>query len=57
MITLAIIIVTVLALLLIGGFILFAGGVSLLLSFGDVIIAALIIYAIVKHIWKKHHKG
>lgn len=57
MITLAIIIGTLLALLLIGGFILLAGGVSLLLTFGDVIIAALVIYAIIKHVWKKRHNG
>ena len=35
----------------------FSGGISLLFTFGDVIIAGLIIYAIVKHIYKNHHKN
>ena len=56
MITLLILGAILLGVIVIGTLLLLAGGISLLLSFGDVIVAGLIIYAIVKHIWKKHHK-
>lgn len=56
MITLIILGAILLGVIVIGTLLLLAGGISLLLSFGDVIVAGLIIYAIVKHIWKKHHK-
>lgn len=36
---------------------LLAGGISILLTFGDIIVAGLVIYVIVKLIHKKHHKN
>lgn len=56
MITLMILGAILLGVIVIGVVLLLAGGISLLLSFGDVIVAGLIIYAIIKHVWKKHHK-
>ena len=56
MITLLILGAILLGVIVIGVALLLAGGISLLLSFGDVIIAGLIIYVIIRHIWKKHHK-
>lgn len=57
MITLAILGAILLGVTVVGIALLLAGGISLLLSFGDAIVAGLIIYAIIKHIWKKHHKN
>lgn len=57
MITLIILGAILLGVIVVGVALLLAGGISLLLSFGDVIVAGLIIYAIIKHIWKKHHKN
>ena len=57
MITLAILGAILLVVIVIGVALLLAGGISLLFTFGDVIVAGLIIYAIVKHIYKKHHKN
>ena len=57
MITLIILGAILLGVIVIGVALLLAGGISLLFTFGDVIIAGLIIYAIVKHIYKKHHKN
>ena len=57
MITLTILIAILLGVIVVGIALLLAGGISLLFTFGDVIIAGLIIYAIVKHIYKKHHKN
>ena len=57
MITLIILGTILLVVIVVGIALLLAGGVSLLLTFGDVIVAGLIIYAIIKHIWKKHHKN
>ena len=57
MITLTILIAILLGLIVVGIALLLAGGISLLFTFGDVIIAGLIIYAIVKHIYKNHHKN
>ena len=57
MITLIILGAILLVVIVIGVALLLAGGISLLLTFGDVIVAGLIIYAIIKHIWKKHHKN
>jgi hypothetical protein len=56
MITLLILGAILLGVIVFGVLLLFAGGISLLLSFGDIIVAGLIIYAIIRHIWKKHHK-
>ena len=57
MITLIILGTILLGVIVIGVALLLAGGISLLFTFGDVIVAGLIIYAIVKHIYKKHHKN
>ena len=57
MITLIILGTILLVVIVVGIALLLAGGISLLFAFGDVIIAGLIIYAIVKHIYKKHHKN
>ncbi len=57
MITLLILGAILLGVIVIGVVLLLAGGFSLLLSFGDGIVSGLIIYAIIKHIWKKHHKN
>ena len=57
MITLTILVTILLGVIVIGIILLLSGGISLLLTFGDVIVARLIIYAIVKHIYKKHHKN
>lgn len=57
MITLTILVAILLGVIVVGIALLLAGGVSLLFAFGDVIVAGLIIYAIVKHIYKKHHKN
>lgn len=56
MITLTILIAILLGVIVVGIALFLAGGISLLLTFGDVIVAGLVIYAIVKHIYKKHHK-
>ena len=57
MITLTILVAILLGVIVVGISMLLAGGISLLFTFGDVIIAGLIIYAIVKHIYKNHHKN
>ena len=57
MITLTILVAILLGVIVIGIILLLSGGISLLLTFGDVIVAGLIIYAIVKHIYKKHRKN
>ena len=57
MITLIILGTILLGVIVIGVALLLAGGISLLFTFGDVIVAGLIIYAIIKHVWKKHHKN
>lgn len=56
MITLLVILVVIIGLLLVGAVLVFAGGAAFLLTFGDIIIAGLVIYAIVRHFWKKKHK-
>ena len=57
MITLTILVAILLGVIVVGIALFLAEGISLLLTFGDVIVAGLIIYAIVKHIYKKHHKN
>ena len=57
MITLIILGTILLVVIVVGIALLLAGGISLLLTFGDIIVAGLVIYAIIKHIWKKHHKN
>ena len=57
MITLIILGAILLGVIVIGVYTLLTVGFSLLFTFGDVIIAGLIIYAIVKYIYKKHHKN
>ena len=57
MITLTILVAILLGVIVLGIILLLSGGISLLLTFGDVIVAGLIIYAIVKHIYKNHHKN
>ena len=57
MITLTILVAILLGVIVFGIILLLSGGISLLLTFGDVIIAGLIIYAIVKHIYKNHNKN
>ena len=57
MITLTILVAIFLGVIVVGIALFLAGGISLLFAFGDVIIAGLIIYAIVKHIYKNHHKN
>ena len=57
MITLTILVAILLGVIVVGIALFLAGGISLLFAFGDVIIAGLIIYAIVKHIYKNHHKN
>lgn len=57
MITLTILVAILLGVIVIGIILFLAGGISLLLTFGDVIVAGLVIYAIVKLIQKNHHKN
>lgn len=57
MITLIILGAILLGVIVVGIALLLAGGIAILFTFGDVIVAGLIIYAIIKHIWKKHHKN
>ena len=57
MITLTILVAILLGVIVVGIALFLAGGISLLFTFGDVIVAGLIIYAIVKLIQKKHHKN
>ena len=57
MITLIILGTILFVVIVVGIALLLAGGISLLFTFGDVIVAGLIIYAIVKHIYKNHHKN
>ena len=57
MITLTILVAILLGVIVVGIALFLAGGISLLFTFGDVIVAGLIIYAIVNHIYKKHHKN
>ena len=57
MITLIILGTILLVVIVVGVALLLAGGISLLFTFGDAIVAGFIIYAIIKHIWKKHHKN
>ena len=57
MITLTILVAILLGVIVVGIVLFLAGGISLLLTFGDVIVAGLVIYAIVKHIYKNHHKN
>lgn len=52
MITLIILGAILLGVIVVGIALLLAGGISILFTFGDVIVAGLIIYAIIKHIWK-----
>ena len=55
MITLTILVAILLGVIVVGIALFLAGGISLLFTFGDVIVAGLIIYAIVKHIYKNNH--
>ena len=57
MITLTILVAILLGVIVVGIALFLAGGISFLFTFGDVIVAGLIIYAIVKHIYKNHHKN
>ena len=57
MITLTILVAILLGVIVVGIALFLAGGISLLFTFADVIVAGLVIYAIVKHIYKKHHKN
>ena len=57
MITLTILVAILLGVIVLGIALFLAGGISLLLTFGDVIVAGLVIYAIVKLIQKNHHKN
>ena len=57
MITLTILVAILLGVIVVGIALFLAGGISLLFTFGDVIVAGLIIYAIVKYIYKKHNKN
>ena len=57
MITLIILGTILLGVIVVAITLLLAGGISILLTFGDIIVAGLIIYAIIKHIWKKYHKN
>ena len=57
MITLTILVAILLGVIVVGIALFLAGGISLLFTFGDVIVAGLVIYAIVKHIYKNHHKN
>ena len=57
MITLTILVAILLGAIVVGIALFLAGGISLLFTFGDIIVAGLIIYAIVKHIYKKHNKN
>ena len=57
MITLTILVAILLGVIVVGIALFLAGGISLLFTFGDIIVAGFIIYAIIKHIWKKHHKN
>ena len=57
MIILTILVAILLGVIVVGIALFLAGGISLLFTFGDVIVAGLIIYAIIKHIYKKHHKN
>ena len=57
MITLTILVAILLGVIVVGIALFLAGGISLLITFGDVIVAGLVIYAIVKLIQKNHHKN
>ena len=57
MITLTILVAILLGVIVVGIALFLAGGISLLFTFGDIIVAGLVIYAIVKLIQKNHHKN
>ena len=57
MITLIILGTILLGVIVVAITLLLAGGISILLTFGDIIVAGLVIYAIAKLIQKKHHKN
>ena len=57
MITLIILGTILLGVIVVAITLLLAGGISILLTFGDIIVAGLVIYAIVKLNQKKHHKN
>ena len=57
MITLIILGTILLGVIVVAITLLLAGGISILFTFGDIIVAGLVIYAIVKLILKKHHKN
>ena len=53
MITLLILVIALTILAIVGAFVFLAGGTAFLLTFGDVIVAIIIIGLIVKHFMKK----
>ena len=57
MITLIILGTILLGVIVVAITLLLAGGISILLTFGDIIVAGLVIYAIVKLIRKKRNKN
>lgn len=56
MITLTLLLIAIAILVIVGAVSLFVGGAAFVLTFGDVILAGVIIFLIVRHFVKKKHK-
>lgn len=56
MITLTLLLITIAILVIVGAVCLFVGGAAFVLTFGDVILAGVIIFLIIRHFVKKNHK-
>lgn len=54
MITLTLLLIAIAVLVIVGAISLFIGGAAFVLTFGDVILAGVIIFAIIRHFIKKH---
>ncbi len=54
MITLTLLLIAIAVLVIVGAVCLFIGGAAFVLTFGDVILAGVIIFAIIRHFIKKH---
>lgn len=56
MITLTLLLIAIAILVIVGAVCLFVGGAAFVLTFGDVILAGVIIFLIIRHFVKKNHK-
>lgn len=54
MITLTLLLIAIAVLVIVSAICLFVGGAAFILTFGDVILAGVIIFAIIRHFIKKH---